>query len=120
MTKTLYFITDTFPPLGRGGSIIRAHYAKVLAENGWDVHVITQDTKKGFFLKWEYDHQYSENFKNLNIHYIQPSQLGIIGEVLSTLKLTPSMYMSWVRNTVKKIPELVKSENGIIWATFPI
>jgi len=117
MTKNLYFITDTFPPLGRGGSIIRAHYAKVLAENGWNVQVITQGTKKGFFLKWEYDHKYSTYFKNLKIHYITPSQWGIVGEVLSTLKLTPSMYMSWVREAVKKLPGLVNTKNGIIWAS---
>jgi len=117
MTKNIYFITESFPPLGRGGSIIRARFAKVLSENGWDVQVITQGQRKGFFLKWEYDHEYRAHFKDLNIHYIDPSRWGVLGEVLSTLKLSPSLYMSWVRNTLKKLPDIVKTKDGIIWAS---
>jgi len=117
MTKNLYFITESFPPLGRGGSIIRAHFAKVLSENGWNVQVITQGKRNGFFLKWEYDHKYSAHFKDLKIHYINPSRWGIVGEVLSTLKLVPSLYMSWVRRVIKQLPDIVKTKDGIIWAS---
>jgi len=118
---TIYFISNTFPPLGRGGAIVRGQFAKHLAEDGWNIKVITQGKRKGFFLKWQYDYKFFDKIKSkLNIEQINSWQWGILGEVFSTLKVVPSMHMPWIHKTIKSLNTLIdQNTEGIVFANYP-
>lgn len=119
--KIIYFISSSFPPLGRGGAIIRAYFAKYLSDDGWDVKVITAGKRKGFFLKWEYDYNlYNKLKNNVDIKIVQPFQWGIIGETLETLKLIPSLMINWASKVNRNLAYFIdKDKKGIVLATYP-
>ena len=64
MKKSILLVTVTFPPRLSVASIRMYNYAKILSNNGWDVHILTA-YQKGEFTSNEFD------LKNIQIHQIQ-------------------------------------------------
>ena len=63
MSKSILFISVTFPPRLSVASLRLYHYAKLFSENNWKVYVITA-SQKGEIKSNEF------NLKNINITYV--------------------------------------------------
>ena len=119
--RKLYFISQAFPPLGRGGAVIAGHTARILAKEGWDIKAITDGKRKGFFLKWEYDWEFYEALKKeIEIEIIEPFQWGIVAEIAATLKLIPSLFINWAWKVNRNLDKIVEpNRDGLIMAIYP-
>jgi len=119
--RKIYFVSTSFPPLGRGGAIMRACFAKYLVEDGWDLNVITAEERNGFFLKWEYDYDFYYRLKIImNIMLFPSPRFEVIGEMLTILKISSSTMINWVREVKNNMDEFVNAdEGGIIFANYP-
>jgi len=117
----LYFVSEAFPPRGRGGPQIAARMARCLAEEGWDIRVICEGERNGFFCKWSYDYKlYNELREQMAIEVIGRFRWGVIGELMVSLGLSPSLRMDWVRKATAALDGLVdRDRDGIIVASYP-
>ena len=118
MGKRIYFISSAFAPLGRT-SVIMSHYARYLAEEGFDVRVVTTGERKGFFLNWVNDYElYDQIKKVVDIRIIKYPQYALLDELSGVLKIHPTMLMRWIKEVEKKSDTYIDKE-GIIFAVYP-
>ena len=117
--QTIYFISDTYPPLGRAGSMIRADFSNYLSLEGWKVKVITIKNPSGMFIKYLKDESLHENVKDhVEIYPVETFNWWFLGEVLFVLGIIPCPLINWALTVIRRLPSLIK-EKGIIFATFP-
>jgi glycosyltransferase involved in cell wall biosynthesis len=118
MKKRIYFISSAFAPLGRT-SVIMSHYARFLAEDGFDVRVITTGERKGFFLNWVNDYELYEQIKQVvDIRIIKYPQYALLDEIIGILKIQPTMLMRWVKEVERNANSFI-DKDGIILAVYP-
>ena len=117
--KVLYFISDTYPPVGRGGALIRAYYSKYLALEGWQVKVITVKNPSAFFLKNDRDEKLLREVEPyVDIHAVETLNWLFVGEALVTLGLIPCRFINWALSVVRRLPQII-DRPGLVLATYP-
>ena len=80
--KVIYFISNSYPPLGRGGPMIRAYFTKYLDLEGWKVKVITVKNPSGFFIKYVKDESLLKQISSrIDVHSIKTFNWWLLGEV---------------------------------------
>lgn len=116
--QTIYFIGDTYQPLGRAGSMIRADFSKYLSLDGGNVKVITIKNPSGMFIKYLKDKSLLENVKDhVEIYPVETFNWWFLGEALFVLGIIPCTLINWAFTVIRKLRTLIK-EKGVILATF--
>jgi len=130
-TKSILFITVTFPPRLSVASLRLYNYAKLFHENGWKVHVITCDlestnTTDEFDLsifnmtevKWKDPYRRINKIKNTTIKKIISKSLSFLISK-NPIWLPDIRFKSWRENAIIQANEIViKEKITHIYSTF--
>ncbi|MBN1756111.1 glycosyltransferase, partial [bacterium] len=118
-SKRIYFISFYFPPIGRGGAIIQSHFARGLAEKGWDINVISIKNPHGLRVSYSYDNELYRELKDLvQYNRIKAFNWWGFGELLYIAGLIPCPFLNWYHAASLKIKDIVNT-SGVIYCTFP-
>lgn len=131
MKKSILLVTVTFPPRLSVASIRMYNYAKILSNNGWDVHILTA-YQKGEFTSNEFD------LKNIQIHqiqwndpfnWVQKIRNKKLRKIIFKLQnifipylsvwMPDSRFYSWRKNGFKLAEKIIKEKDiNFIYSTF--
>jgi len=117
--KRIYFISLSFPPLGRGASLTNSCLAKGLSQK-FKVNVITAGELKTYFLSYNKDYSLLKDIPtHIEIIRIKPFEWFFIGEGLYRFGLIPCYHLNWAISTIKKI-KTIFTKSGIILSSYPV
>ena len=121
-TKSILFITVTFPPRLSVASLRLYNYAKLFHENGWKVNVITctqedQNISDEFDLSifkiidvpWKDPYVKIHKIKNKYLKKVLTKSMSYIVPQLS-IWLPDIRFKSWKKNAIRSANELIKKE----------
>ncbi|MCA9450208.1 MAG: glycosyltransferase family 4 protein, partial [Candidatus Omnitrophica bacterium] len=115
---TLLFPTYNFPPLGRGGALMKYHIARVLAELGWTLEVLTTDIPRGTLIRQVADTSIAkEPVVGMNIHRCRATGLGLPGELLYLAGVWVCPQYPWARAWRKNLDRV--PPGSAVLASFP-
>ena len=130
-TKSILFITVTFPPRLSVASLRLYNYAKLFHKNGWKVHVMTCTQKdqnitdefdlnifKIIDVPWKDPYAKIHKIKNKYLRKVITKFMSYVVPQLS-IWLPDIRFKSWKRNAIRLANELIKKEEiSHIYTTF--
>ncbi|MBN2460707.1 MAG: hypothetical protein JXB60_03785 [Candidatus Cloacimonetes bacterium] len=115
----IYLISYLFAPVGRAPGINRTYLAKYLAEEGWDIDVISCANPHGLFRSFPLDKALLDILPpSVHLHPIKSFYWGAIGGMGALLKLWEDPFHNWYRPVMENSQSLL-SKKGILYAVVP-
>src|SRR3989338_3707363 len=114
MSKTIYYISLSFPPEGRGASIIRGYQSLYLLEAGYTIEAITSEPRPRPEKELR---AHLLSFKNFKLHAF-PSTKGMISQanlILERLNVINDYEYEWIKH-VKRDLRIEPSANAVLMA----
>ncbi len=118
MKGTLLFPAFNYPPLGRGGSLMKHHIARGLAELGWRIEVFASAEGQGTLIRQVVDASLVPEIpESIRVHRYSPMNLGPIPELLYVAGLRVCPQYSWFKGWSRRVSSIPPGD--AVLASFP-
>jgi len=117
--RQLHLVSYYFAPLGRADGVNRTYLAKHLAEQGWDLNVVSCGNPHGFLRNFQEDPSLLEVLPaSVTLRRVKCPYWGPLGDLAVMAKLTRDPFLNWVWAVKRRWQTLFPSP-GILYAIVP-
>lgn len=118
MKGTLLYPAYNYPPLGRGGSLMKHHIARLLAELGWRIEVLAGAEGQGTLIRQVEDASLLPEIpESIRVHRYSPINFGPIPELLYVAGLRVCPQYPWFKGWHRRISKIPPGD--AVLASFP-
>jgi glycosyltransferase involved in cell wall biosynthesis len=117
LQKRIYFVSFYYPPLNR--SRRRYHYARALADAGFEVEVVTIANPSGLFNKFTMDPQAEVQDPEVKTSRLRVTPWWALGEALYVAGILQCPQANWGWVLARKLQEKLRAKPGIVVAVYP-